>query len=46
VLVGAQPEDASVEGAGALGVLGRDAEEVESFDDSHGTRVPHLDGKM
>src|SRR4051812_34108789 len=35
VLVRAQPQDAAVEGAGALGVLGGDAEEVESFDDSH-----------
>src|SRR3954470_12055136 len=39
VLVGAQPQDAAVEGAGALGVLGGDTEEVESFDDSHETSL-------
>src|SRR4051812_3086639 len=42
VLVGAHPEDVAVEGAGALGVLGGDAEEVESFDDGHRDRLPRV----
>src|SRR4051795_7022463 len=46
VLVGAQPQDLAVEGAGALGVLGRDAEEVESFDDSHRTMLPRIEVTM
>ena len=43
--VDVQPEDVAVEGAGALGVLGGDAEEVESFDDSHAARIPRICGR-
>src|SRR3954453_21391006 len=46
VLVGPHSQDVAVEGAGALGVPGRDAEEVESFDDSHATRLPPIEVKM
>jgi hypothetical protein len=46
VLVGPQPQDAAVEGAGALGVLRGDAEEVESFNDSHGMRLPQIEVGM
>ena len=46
MLVGAQPQDAAVEGAGALGVLRGDAEEVESFNDSHGARLPQIEVDM
>jgi hypothetical protein len=43
MLVGAQPQDAAVEGTGALGVLRGDAEEVESFNNSDGTRLPQIE---
>src|SRR3954470_9325009 len=43
VLVGPQSQDVAVEGAGALGIPGRDAEEVESFYDSHGTRLSRIE---
>jgi hypothetical protein len=40
VLVGAHAEDVPVEGTGGLRILGRDAEEVESFDDGHAGEDP------
>jgi hypothetical protein len=46
VRVGAQPQDAAVERSGALGVLGGDAEEVESFDDSHSTSRPRIAARI
>src|SRR3954469_24906521 len=46
VLVGTQPQHASVEGPGAVGVPGGDAEEVESFDNSHGTRRTRIEVNM
>src|SRR5262249_18333388 len=42
VLVRTHPEDVAVEGAGALGGSRRDAEAVESFDDSHAARTPRI----
>jgi hypothetical protein len=42
VLVGTHAEDVAVEGAGAVGVLGRDAEEVESFDRSHAPTLSRI----
>jgi hypothetical protein len=43
MLVGPHPQDAAIEGTGALGVLSRDAEEVESFDHRHKTRLPPIE---
>src|SRR4051794_24746019 len=42
VFVGSHAQDVAIERAGALGVLRRHAEEVESFDDSHRATVPQI----